>query len=233
MCDRRSETQEISLATLVAQLREGCRASARLHGGTTYYTEELAIFKEAADSHNLFLESPPPELALPPTAEGNEHQVWFRESHASFLKATWADHFGMKVVYRSDEEPQASPIDYLERWLLHNQVFGDSVVFLGAIKDDSKLRLLIEQPAIEGTVATLEEIQSFFTASGWRPFRADGNLAFFDPDREITVSDTHLGNIIVMPNGQLAPIDLRVQRLTPALVDIVRALCSQQPSSSQ
>jgi hypothetical protein len=233
VCDRRPETQKISLATLVAQLRESCRASARLYGGTTYYTEELALFKEAAESLNLFLDSPPPELALPPTAEGNEHQVWFRESRATFLKATWADHFGMKVVYRSDEEPQASPIDYLERWHLHNQLFGDSVVFLGAIEDDNKLRLLIEQPAIEGTVATLEEIESFFTTSGWLPFRVEGNLAFFDPDRELTVSDTHLGNIIVMPDGQLAPIDLRVQHLTSALADIVRSHCGQTLNNLQ
>lgn len=139
----------------------------------------------------------------------------------------------MKVVYRSKEEPQASPIDYLERWLLHNQLFGDSVVFLGAIEDDNKSRLLIEQPAIEGTVATLEQIQSFFTTSGWLPFRIDGNLAFLDPDRELTVSDTHLGNIIVMPDGQLAPIDVREQRLSSALADIVRSLCSQAPGNLQ
>jgi hypothetical protein len=227
MRDRCREIAEIPLETLVAQLRESSEASARLYGGTTYYAEELALFKAAARSQSLFLDSAPPELNTPPTAEGNEHQVWYREERATFLKATWPNHFGMKVVHRHDEEPQASPIDYLDRWVLHNELFGDDVHFLGALDEPEGLRLLIEQPAIEGSLATLEEIQSFFESSGWLPYQLDGNLAFFDPERNLTVSDTHLGNIIAMSDGQLAPIDLRVQRLSPALVDTVRSLCSR------
>ena len=49
------------------------------------------------------------------------------------LKATWPDFFGLLVVHRTNEEPKASPIDYLERWALHNELFGDEVVFLGAL----------------------------------------------------------------------------------------------------
>jgi hypothetical protein len=54
----------------------------------------------------------------------------------------------------------------------------------------------------------------------------DGNLAFFDPDRNIVISDTHCGNIILMADGLLAPIDLRVQPLTDSLFDTVTRLCS-------
>ena len=39
----------------------------------------------------------------------------------------------MLVVHRPDEEPAASPIAYLERWQLHNTLFGDAVEFLGAL----------------------------------------------------------------------------------------------------
>lgn len=131
----------------------------------------------------------------------------------------------MKVVHRHDEEPKASLIDYLERWLLHNQLFGDDVHFLGAFDTPEGLRLLIEQPAIEGTIATIEEIQSFFKSSGWLPYQLDENLAFFDPEQNLTISDTHPGNIIVMSDGRFAPIDLRVQRLSPSLIDIVEKLC--------
>ncbi|NDG72458.1 MAG: hypothetical protein EBY32_14425, partial [Proteobacteria bacterium] len=69
--------------------------------------------------------------------EGNEHQVWFRESHGTFLKATWPGFFGLRVVYRPDVESKASPIDYLERWLLHNAFFTDQVRFLGVVKSGS------------------------------------------------------------------------------------------------
>lgn len=227
MSDQRRKAQGVPLPPLVAQLRESCEASARIHGGTTYHTEELGVFRAIAAEQGLFLSEAPAELTEPPTAEGNEHQVWYREDSATFLKATWAGHFGMKVVHRNDEEPQASPVDYLHRWMLHNELFGDSVAFLGALDTPQGLRLLIEQPAIEGEVATLEQIRSFFESSGWLPFKIGDDIAYYDAEREVVVSDTHLGNIIAMPDGELAPIDLRVQALTPALADIVRKLCRQ------
>lgn len=100
MSDRRPEIAGIPLETLVTQLRESSEASARLYGGTAYYVEKLALFKFTAREKKLFLKEPPPELTLLPSAEGNEHQVRFRNKTDTFLKATWPDHFGMKVVHR-------------------------------------------------------------------------------------------------------------------------------------
>ena len=230
MRDRCPENPGVPLPPLVAQLGESCETSARLYGGTTYHAEELGIFRAIAAEQGLFLSQAPPELAETPTAEGNEHQVWYREESATFLKATWPGHFGMKVVHRHDEEPQASPVDYLRRWMLHNELFGDSVTFLGALDTPQGLRLLIKQPAIEGEVATLEQIRSFFESSGWLPFTVGEDLAYYGAEREVVVSDTHLGNIIAMPDGELAPIDLRVQPLTPTLAEIVKKLC-RHPSN--
>jgi hypothetical protein len=61
--------------------------------------------------------------------------------------------------------------------------------------------------------------------SGWLPFEIEGNLAFFDPERKIVISDTHRGNIILMADGLLAPIDLRVQPLSDSLLDTITKLC--------
>ena len=132
----------------------------------------------------------------------------------------------MLVVHRHDEEPAASPIAYLERWHLHNELFGDSVEFIGALETPDGLRLLISQPAIQGNPATEEQINDFFTESGWRPFMIDNNLAYFDSKRRLVVSDTHRGNIILMEDGLLAPIDLRVQALNDTLLAIVQKLTS-------
>jgi hypothetical protein len=98
------------------------------------------------------------------------------------------------------------------------------VEFLGALDTPEGLRLLIEQPAIKGTIATEDQIAAFFIDTGWKPFRISGNLAFFDPRRKLVVSDTHRGNIILMDDGMLAPIDLRVQPLTDTLLSIVKNL---------
>jgi len=216
----------IPLQAHVEELRRRCATVSRLQGGSTYYHEELGIFRSYAEETRLFLPSAPDELSRTPDEEGNEHQVWYLADSEAVLKATWPDFFGLLVVHRPHEETKASPIQYLERWVLHNQLFGDNVSFLGALESPNGLRLLIRQPAIEGSPATDEEIQRFFIDSGWKRFVIDGNPAFFDPERRIVISDTHRGNIILMDDGLLAPIDLRVQPLTGSLLDTVTKLCS-------
>lgn len=218
-------TPGITLPALVAELRSRCEAASRFQGGSTYYQEELGIFRNLAEEKSLYFDSPPPELSCAPDEEGNEHQVWYRRASDTFIKATWPDFFGMLVVHRPDEEPMASPIAYLERWSLHNQLFGDDVRFLGALQTDNGLRLLISQPAIAGAPATEIQIQKFFSDSGWLRFIIDNETAYFDPERQIVVSDTHRANLILMADGQLAPIDLRVQHLNGVLSDTVMRLC--------
>lgn len=216
----------IPLKALVEDLRSRCEAISRLQGGSTYFVEELGIFRECARQHGYFLANPPPALSHPPDEEGNEHQVWFLEKTNCVLKATWPDFFGMLVIHRSNEESKASPIAYLERWSLHNELFGDEVRFMGALEVDGKLRLLIRQPAISGIPATVREIEHFFTGNGWQRFVSDGEVAFFDPQRQVVISDTHRGNLILMDDGLLAPIDLRVQSVSGALLDSVIKLCN-------
>jgi len=215
----------IPLQACVEELRRRCQAVGSLQGGHTHFHEELRIFEEFAREQG-WLEIPaPPELSQPPSDHGNEHQVWFRETTRSFLKATWPGFFGLKVVHRLDEDPRASPIDYLERWHWHNHLFGDQVRFLGTVKTPVGLRLLIEQPAIAGSPATHDhQIRDFFVGNGWQPFHTDGDLAFLDPALGLAISDTHRGNLILMADGLLAPIDLRIQRLEGALLDAVKTL---------
>jgi len=219
----------IPLKAHVEKLRGRCEAVSRLQSGVTYFHEELAIFNAYAGESGLYLAEPPAELKRPPDDEGNEHQVWYLPGTESVIKATWPGFFGLLVIHRPNEELNASPIAYLERWQLHNEIFGDQVVFLGALQTDTGLRLLIRQPAIAGKPATDAEIQRFFTDSGWQRFVIEGNAAFFDPSRQLVISDTHRGNIILMEDGLLAPIDLRVQHLSGALLDTVAKLCSTPP----
>ena len=221
----------IPLQAHLAELRSRCDAVARLQGGVAYFHEELGIFLRYAEERRFFVEIAPAELDRPPDEEGNEHQVWHVAAAKCFLKATWPDFFGLLVIHRSNEDPAASPIAYLERWHLHNEIFGDDVVFLGILRTDQGLRLLIRQPAIAGLPATHEQIQQFFLENGWLRFVVDGNVAFFDPQRQVVISDTHRGNIILMDDGLLAPIDLRVQSVSGALLDSVTKLCSTPDNS--
>lgn len=217
----------IPLEAHVAELRRRCEAIARLYGGSTYFEEECEIFKRYARERGCYLTHPPEVINRAPDDEGNEHQVWFDEPSSSFVKATWPDFFGLLVMQRPHEEDQASPIDYLERWHLHNELFGDGIVFLGVLETNGEIRLLIRQPAIAGEPATLEQIHGFFTQNDWLAFSVENEIAFFDPIHEVAISDTHRGNLILMEDGLLAPIDLRVQRLHGVLLEQVRMLCQE------
>ena len=79
--------------------------------------------------------------------------------------------------------------------------------------------------AIQRVPATLDQIHDFLTRSGWRRSALAGDTAYFDAQRNVVISDTHRGNIILMEDGLLAPIDLRVQPLRGALLDAVIKLC--------
>lgn len=119
----------VPLKAHVEELRSRCEAVSRLQGGSTYFHEELGIFRAYIEEVGLCLAGPPEELSSPPDDEGNEHQIWYLPALRCVLKATW-------------------------------------------------------------------------------------------------ISDTHRGNIILMSDGLLAPIDLRVQPVAGALLDTVVKLTS-------
>lgn len=219
-------TASVPIEAHVEELRRRCEATARLQGSPTSHWQEIRLFREYAAERGFgYLPAEIPELSRAPDDEGNEHQVWFQSGSDTYLKVTWPDFFGMLVVYRPDEEEQASPIAYLERWHLHNELFGDTVQFLGALEECGKLRLVIRQEAIRGEPATLEQIHDFFVSHGWKRFTVGGDVAYFDSAKNVVISDTHRGNIILMEDGLLAPIDLRVQALSGAMLDYVIKAC--------
>ena len=72
----------------------------------------------------------------------------------------------------------------------------------------------------------MEQIESFFTENGWLRFNSGADIAFFNPERNVVISDSHQGNIILMEHGLLAPIDLRVEEISGSL-DTVAQLCGK------
>ncbi len=190
----------------------------------------------------LWIDSPI-ESARTPDGEGDEHQVWFIEEFRKLhypdrveiwsalnrvVKLTHPDFFGLRVVYRQDEDQKCLPCEYFERWVLHNEIFGDDVEILGVVDSPHGLRVAISQQAILGSPASLEMIQGFFLDNGWHRFDANQNIAWFDPNRSLVVSDTHQGNLILTNDGVLVPIDFRIQPLEGAMLEAVKAMVGQR-----
>ncbi len=185
--------QGISLQAQVEELRRRAQTVARLQGGHTHYLEEVRIFREYIEEHRFLLRRSKASLNLPPDEEGNEHQVWFLPEESRFIKVTWPDFFGLSVLYRQDEDSHASPIAYLERWQLHNELFGDNVEFVGVLMEGTKMRLVYSNRPLRGfrhpwsiSIASLRKAVGL--GSKWQvkslSLTVNGALSFRTPTRE-------------------------------------------------
>jgi len=203
------------------RLCERAEATLDFSTGDPFFEEFVQCFIDHCDEEGLWnprcrlIEKPPDDF-------GQEHSVWFNPSDACYYKLTHSGFYGLNVVYRDECDRYATPFQYLERWLLHNQMFGDSVEWLGCFREkEESISLLIRQPAVEGVPASDVEIHDFFKEVGWVPFRIGGEHAFYAQENGIVISDTHRGNLVKTHGGLLVPIDLRLQRIRGSLQQAV------------
>ena len=211
-----------SLRESFKRLRDRACSTLDFSAGQPFYEEFVQCFVDYCDEAGRW--DPPFSLIRERPADdaGQEHRVWFDPSDACYYKLTHPGFFGLNVVYRDEGDRYAHPLQYLERWLLHNAMFGDAVEWLGCFRaTEDQFSILIRQPAIVGSPASETEIDLFFREVAWKPFEIGGELAYFAPDEKVVVSDTHRGNLIKMKDGLLVPIDLRLQRMEGPLLDAV------------
>ncbi len=212
--------QRSTLAQHAQRLRERTDAICRFSGGLPSFEEGLQVFRDYCDDVG-FRVDPPVDLSKEPDARGDEHEVWFVGKRV--IKLAHPDFFGLRVVHRSDEDQRCLPCEYFERWVLHNEIFGDDVDLPGAVDSLEGARMVLTQQAIKGTPADVGKIEEFFLGNGWCRFQANGNTAWLDETRSLVVSDTHQGNLIQTGDGILVPIDFRIQPVSGAMLDAVRS----------
>lgn len=106
----------------------------------------------------------------------------------------------------------ASPLQYLNRLMLQNEIFGDDIRLLGIHRSCGALRMVTIQPDISGEPPTMPEISEFLGDEfGFRPLSIApmgyyksssyllGNLGLFD---------VHPANLVKVASGKLVPIDV-------------------------
>ena len=115
---------------------------------------------------------------------------------------------------------QATPLEYLERIVLFNEVFGDDIRLVGVIAEPEPA-IVTTQPVIRGRDASPAEIVTFMADLGFAPLddvvvgRRD-SASFFRAADGVAVFDAHGENIIAAETG-IAPIDLFVIRASEDL----------------
>jgi len=133
---------------------------------------------------------------VPRLERGGQEHDWFREGERVF-KVTRDGIFGLSpgidlALVSSDMDArrfhlwEASPMEYLERLLLQNQLVPGLNRLEGIIDQSDDLAIVTSQPRFDIVPVTVAEIDEWFAAQGFQKvtssgyYRAEDNLAIFD-----------------------------------------------------
>jgi len=110
----------------------------------------------------------PVALYLDPAREGGlEHNVW--PFGQDILKVTYGGSYGRTVRRMRNGTlalRPATPLEYLDRWVRHNDLFGDDTRFLGVVTDREGPRLVIAQRALRGPLPSADQFGGLISKQG-------------------------------------------------------------------
>ena len=158
---------------------------------------------------------------------GTEHLVELSPDFGRVAKITIPPKFGLvpKVVRHAmvslrDSPPPsfqrseieflpATPIEYLDRWIAANDIFGDDVQVSSVIEwADGLTSFAISQPQYNGVLAEHRDIERFFAEAGWtRLAVVSGHTMFFNYAFGVLAIDA-LPRNCYLHNGVLQPFDV-------------------------
>ncbi len=155
------------------------------------------------------------------TGGGAEHEVFIEPKEHRVFKIT--RRFGLTIgtSFRMGKRTQkylgvpfvrdATPLEYLERLALVNDVFADDIRLEGIIKGEREA-IVTSQPVVRGRSATPEEIIHWMAQLGFSVLqnviagRRD-SASFFRASDGVAAFDAH-GENVLTDGEQVAPIDL-------------------------
>ncbi|MCB1224842.1 MAG: hypothetical protein KDK99_03430, partial [Verrucomicrobiales bacterium] len=149
-----------------------------------------------------------------PEAQGAEHRVFFDEDLGCAIKLTNPNRCGMTFV--DGEAEAATPTEYLRRWILHNEIFGDQVMFHGVVEGPSGLCLAVRQTWITGDPPTEDEIVNEMRAFGFESCASAHD--YYRRSDGMAVLDAHESNLVRGEDGALFAIDVIPVKAGPELL---------------
>lgn len=115
-------------------------------------------------------------------------------------------------VYKITKNPprygHTHDLNYVQNLIWCNEIFGDDVRIEGVVSRPEGAALVISQPYIVGRSPTEAEVKQWFEMQGCVQL---GPHCWKFPNGMI-VSDAHTGNLILMRDGALVPIDLHIEK---------------------
>ena len=116
----------------------------------------------------------------------------------------------------------AMPLEYLDRLLLQNEVFGDEIELLGIIDKRQAMHVVTAQPFIHGESTPPAEIAHFMASLGFLALPnigvgREGALSFLRPGDMIAAFDCHPANFL-RDGAHVFPIDVLPVRAEESLL---------------
>jgi hypothetical protein len=169
---------------------------------------------------------------------GEEHRLWLAEDGQRYFKATYPGRFAFTIILNPAGFPDladATPLEYLERLLLQNSIFGDTICLEGVAQEPGGTAVLTSQPHITGSDVSKAEILDFMARNWFKPLRnlhlgRPGALAFYRDLDEVAAFDAHPGNFVKDSQGILMPIDLILLRARDELQKALGPLMNDGPA---
>jgi hypothetical protein len=108
-----------------------------------------------------------PETFKPAREGGREHDLLFDPERRRWIKFTKpaAAGYSIAVTGESIDLYPATPLQYLDRWHIHNNLFGDGVELVGLAGSGHTRRIVVAQPNVVGEDPTWGEIDEVFTSN--------------------------------------------------------------------
>lgn len=146
---------------------------------------------------------------------GQEHDVYHHETTDRYFKITRDGIFGLSAgmdlaLVSSDMDArrfqlwEASPIEYLERLLLQNELVPGLNRLEGVIDQGDDLAIVSSQPRFDIVPVTLAEIDAWFASQGFEKVTACGYYRTAD---NLGVFDAHAKNLVRFEDT-LIPFDV-------------------------
>ena len=113
----------------------------------------------------------------------------------------------------------ATPLEYLDRLALHNELFGDDVEFLGLVRWKSGWSMVISQIFLRGSKPSIPQIAAYLADHGFR--KLEGENAYFRATDGIAVFDAHARNYVLI-EGVPVPFDVLPQKVAPRMEALLK-----------
>jgi hypothetical protein len=182
--------------------------------GAPHFARQKADLREWAQSLGLLLT--PDQLPAIPVRGGQEHDLFHDRATDRYFKVTRQGMFGlspgMEIALVSSGQDarrfqlwEATPMEYLERLDLHNQLVPGLNALEGIlVQADGDMAIVTSQPRFDIVPVTGAEIDAWFMAQG---FTKIADAAYYREADNLGVFDAHDKNV-VRAGELLVPFDV-------------------------